>query len=589
MRWGEGEAVQQDLERDHGSMVVLRTRARFHLLYRLAGRLLQVAAVEGGAHTSGRWQLLLVGFVALDIGLWALLREPTRFLLKTRMVLDAIDIATWSLAPYPNGIAYDAAVVVGFPLAMEAGFRLEWLGLVVPAFGLGVTALVRVVAGQPILPISFVWLVIAVASGVALRRHDGRLRNQVREEWERHRSAEEALAFVGGQNAVAMGANSTVDVLAGVLPVIGGRPARGSALWELADAWKARLGAATTSRAVYLGMAVQQWAAAHNQHPDLSTQVLVSVAIGDGTMLLTGTQATALDELLNGLDLRGAVPIRLGDHQAAGRPPGGPVRILVGSHSIDVPADPKRSPRICDPAPLAFVLGAILIARGVLSIGEQVPWLPTAASVVLALIAARWAHLRLLRLGTAARSEILLAVIGVGAIQIGLGSLTMKHFFDSAGGPLYPGFGSLIVLALVGGTYFPVVSRRDRWLVLAGAFLLVALNWFLHQAPEPLSGFLLTLPVPVALYLTGMRFGVELDRAEALYAAEFRAGDTQAMDEAFERGQESVVQLVRMALADARVQLSGRRTEMEPTVSAFADRRLEEVDQRLKTMTPAGE
>lgn len=569
---------------DHGYWAILGSRARLHLVYRLAARLLQVVAADGGAYHSGRWQLLLVGFVGVDIGLWALLRNPRRFWLKSRVLIDAIDIATWSLAPYPPGMAYDTAVFVGFPLAMEAGFRLQWLGLVVPGVTLGVTSAVRLAAGRPVLPFVFLWLVLAVVTGMLLRRYDARLRRQVHDDWARQRAAEDERAYLGGQHAVAMGASSTVDALEAVVPVLG-PPQAGSALFELANAWKARLGTAASRRAVYLGMALQQWAAGHNQHPDLSSHVRLTLPEGEGTLLLTGSQPRALQRLLTAADLRGEVKICLDDSRLAQRPPGGPVRLRVGSGVVDVPADRRRSPSPCDPAPLAFVLAAIAMARGVLAIGEHVPVLPTALCIAAAIGAARWSHRRLRRLGLAARPGIVWMAVGLGALHITLASLTMQHFFNPAGMTNYPGMGSFLMLALIGGMYFHSATRLVRFVTLAGAVLLAGLSWFAHQAPQHWLHLLVTLLFPLSLFVTGLRLGRELDAAEREYDRELRAGDEAAAAHAFEDGRRSVVGLAVRAYDEAQAQLTSIAGKMDPADFDVVTSRLKEVDRRLRILT----
>jgi hypothetical protein len=100
---------------------VLEERASFHLLYRLTARVVILVAADGAAYSDHRWQLFAVASMVIDVALWLVLRRTDRFLLGPRLVLDALDLAAWSLGPSPR---YDASVLVGLPLACEAGIRL---------------------------------------------------------------------------------------------------------------------------------------------------------------------------------------------------------------------------------------------------------------------------------------------------------------------------------------------------------------------------------------------------------------------------------------------------------------------------------
>ena len=78
-----------------------------------------------------------------------------------------------------------------------------------------------------------------------------------------------------------------------------------------------------------------------------------------------------------------------------------------------------------------------------------------------------------------------------------------------------------------------------------------------------------------------------LARATERHLAETVAEDEQARQAAFLEGQESVLTLVRLARDDARAQLAAVAPRLEPSLSSLVSARLEEVDRRLLSLTPA--
>ncbi len=159
-------------------------------------------------------------------------------------------------------------------------------------------------------------------------------------------------AYLGGQNRVAMGASSAVDVIEGLVPVLG-RPEGGSALWRLAGGWKSRLSASTAQEVTYLHVALLDWERAHNRHLDLSGLVRVHLDEGQVTTLLTALQAAQLFTALDGLELRGRVDVRLGGPED-GRLPGSALRIDVGGRPVTVRADRRAAPPPLDPCAVTY-------------------------------------------------------------------------------------------------------------------------------------------------------------------------------------------------------------------------------------------
>lgn len=570
--------------RDYGTEALFAVRARFFLTYRLAIRLLQFAAADGGART-GPWQAALLGFVALDLVQWWFLRNPDRFRLKSRLALDSLDVAVWSFAPYPHGAPYNYAILISIPLALEAGLRSGAAGVVVPAVVIAVTSTARTATGRPLDPQLFLWPVFAVGWGVLLSRYIGRLQRRTEQEWAQRSVAERRRSFLAGQNAVAMGANSVVDVIEGLLPVLGPLE-EGSILWHFADAWKPALFQSTKGEAAYLGLVLAEWAADHNTHPDLSSRVDFRMAEGLGTTLLTGEQETTLRSVLSALPLRGSISVSLAGSMTPSRPPGGPVRLQVGTHLIEVPADRQRPPRPYDPAPAAFAIITLLMLADMITM--PVAPLAAAAGGCMALLAAAWAHVRIGRIGEAAQPAIMRVAVIVAVVYTALASLNLERQINQGGLETYPVVAALDLLALLGGFYWGHLNASSRLMTAAGAAAVLTEGWLLHpHRHRPVDLAVATFAV-LPLLVTTLRLAREINSSSARYAFRLQKVQGRTQQEAFDDGRTSVIDLVRRARDEAQARLTSNQDSLSPQLAAYSRDKLEEVDRRLEKLTPTG-
>ncbi len=294
---------------------MLEIRSTLHLAVRLTMRSIMVIDQSGAASEgAGIWRVALPLFIVLDVLVWLHLRRTDRFGLSWRLPMDATDAAFWTLSPLPASGSSDIALLLVIPLAVEAGVRMGMRGMVVPAAVAVTTTISGMSAGKPVQVIGIVWLAVAVLVGMAVFSYCTHLHERAEADRQRALGAAQRRAFLAGQNQVAMGASSAVDVIEGLVPVLG-RPQPGSALWELAEGWKGQLSASTTHEAKYLQVALLEWTRLHNAHPDLSGLVEMNVDEGHGTTLLSATQAAQLRHALDRLQLGGRVVVKA-------RPPG---------------------------------------------------------------------------------------------------------------------------------------------------------------------------------------------------------------------------------------------------------------------------
>lgn len=567
---------------------MLEIRTTLHLSFRLAVRANQALTRYGGAGSEGAglWRAALPAFVVLDLVVWEVLRRDERFGLRWRLPLDALDAAFWAMSPKPLTGNYDSAVVIATPLAVEAGVRLGWRGLVVAAAVFAAAAAAGTLAGKPIGFVGTAWLVLAVAVGVGFLRYCRRLDDRADRERQRAVAAAKRRAYLAGQNEVAMGASSAVDAIEGLVPVLG-RPRPGSPLWRLADGWKGDLRATTADEASYLQVVVLEWAKGHNRHPDLSGLVEIQVNEGHGTTLLSARQVEQLWRALDERHLHGQVAVRA-DHPEPLHVPGRPLRVAVNGDVVALPADRRHELPPFDPCFPAY-LYVLMIELTTMAPHLGAAPVPVGVSGATTCVAAGvLSHRRAIALGDAARRD-LLVLAAFTAVVLTLLSGFFRSPLSIEGDPL-AGFGpGLLLLSFFGGFYGALLGRR-QWAVLAAMAAVVALGiWVFPDRSAVTPRFLLAAVIyNTWSYLPLRHLARAFAQVGAQHLAVLQAVDEGAEQAAFLEGRDSVVGLVRQARADASGQLEAMRAGLDPPLADLATRRLEEVERRLGTMAPAG-
>lgn len=565
---------------------LLDMRSTLHLALRLGVRLTQVLIASGGASEhAGLWRAALPLFVVLDVAIWLHLRRTDSFGVAWRLPLDAVDAAFWAMSPLPASGNYDWSILIAIPLGIEAGVRMEWRGLVVPAVVFVSTSLAVTLVGKPIRIMGTWWIAVGVVMGVAFL-HYCRLLDR-RAEAQRHRAqaAGRRRAYLAGQNQVAMGASSAVDVIEGLVPVLG-RPEPGSALWRLADGWKSQLSASTAQEATYLKVALLEWERGHNRHPDLSGLVEVHIDEGQGTTLLSAAQARQLAAALDRLDLRGPVTVRISDIDP-GRLPGQPLTVDVGGREVTVPADARAGPPTIDPCAVTYLYMAVFFSVGMFPDLGGLPAPAVAAGVTTCAVIGVVSHRRIVRRGETAQLGVFsLAVVAATVLTL-LGAFAGSPV-SADGEPIF-GFGpGLLLLAFLGGFYWRSLAGW-RWLFPAAVAGNVALGLLLFGAPSSISVRALAASVLWSFfpYFPCRHLATALTRARARHAVSVHTRDEGAEQLAFLEGRESVVGLVRQAHDDAIRRLRELTPRIDAGLAQFAAGRLEEVERRLRTTPPA--
>lgn len=326
-----------------------------------------------------------------------------------------------------------------------------------PAANVAAAAVVRARAGRRLRLSAFAWQVLGVAGGMALAYYEQRRwqAESLRHDQELQARAHEA--YLMGQNEVAMGADSVVDLLSRTGPLLEGRDGPTGMAAELA-AWKATLAATTSRHAAYLGTALAEWQVRANRHPDLSADVSMELAEGQGTAVLSGAQVAVLSSALDALGLRGRH--RLVVEDAGG--PGRDRRLRLGDHVLVLPADPATRALAFDPGPAlltvaaAWYLSALSPTLEAVPLGAGLP--PGLCCVLLAL----WADRSIRQNGAAARPSVLAATLAVSALHTALVTPTMAHPVTDQGLARFPTTAVLPPVLILGRLYWADLTAAQR-------------------------------------------------------------------------------------------------------------------------------
>ena len=562
---------------------MLEIRSTLHLAVRLAMRSVMLIDHSGAASEgTGAWRAALPVFIVLDVVVWLALRRSDRFGLAWRLPLDAADAAFWVMSPEPASGTSDFALFLVIPLAVEAGVRMGLRGMVVPGAVLVSTTAGAGVVGKPVQVMGVVWLAVAVLVGMAFFNYCTHLHERAESQRQRAVGAARRRAFLAGQNHVAMGASSAVDVIEGLVPVIG-RPQPGSALWQLAEGWKGELSASTTQEAKYLQVALLEWARAHNAHPDLSGLVELHIDEGHGTALLSAGQVEPLRRTLDGLRLRNSVTVKV--TTSTERLPGEELALDVNGTAVVVPADGRAAPPPLDLAAVPYFYIAILIASWLLPGGGSVPMPSVAVGLAACAAGGLITHRLTGARVTKARRGLLLAVAVTTVATLVHSTATQPITAD--GNPNLGYNVGILLLAFTAGFYW---DSLGSWRPLAPAALagVTVLAVILFPVPSAVDARSVLGAVVGSLYpfLPCVHLTSALGRVSAQHARSTQDEDEEAVRAAFPDGRESVVGLVRQARLDALAQLERLGPELDDRLGALAALRLEEVDRRLRTLDP---
>jgi hypothetical protein len=532
---------------------------RMLLGFKLTTRLFEaLVALQAGWDHGWPLALAALGCAVLDYLLAPVLSGPGRRIVP-RLLLDTIDVTFWSFALPGAG---DVAVVAASPGITEAGLWYGARGLVAPVLIGGAATAAQAADGRFTL-LTLLWPVFATIAGRLIR---GYLLSRWRDEarvMRHHVEAAVSQAELAGQNSVAMGADSVVDLLVRTAPLI--------AQYEPAptpgpfSGWKATLAEACGRQSTYLGVALMRWQRLYNaRSPDLSMDVELRITAGAGTLLLSPAQARGLEARLDTMGLHGTVTVdapRLG-------PPGQQQEVVVGDRSLVVPADPRPGGWPITAAPIAFVGGALVVLCQSVPQWEAVPLWLTAPLAGLNLLAAWWSHRNAQRDPRELADRVIPLALFLGALDGVVTSLAMRTGSDRL--PFEFFLHWLLPLVYVHGRDL----RRNRLpfvaLGLAAALVAGAVAMPPFAAADAVIG--LFWFAPPLLTIMGLRDVLDRDVAD-MYAQRGRVHD-EAVREGFRRGRLLVVDLT----TDAVDELRGRYDALGKAVPRHMG---EEIERRL--------
>ena len=553
-------------------------RAATHVIWRLGSRVHQVLSTRGAAHTPAWRAAAAAGALTDLLGAWYLSKSE-EFHLVPRLVLDAADLALWCLAAGDDPDSTSDAVIPAVALAAEAGARLGFGGLVVPATQAVVAWAVRRARGHDPRVWQLGWQIMGVAGGAGLSVSAFRRREAVRAEHERDLEARVQAAELAGAHQLATWADPVADLLlrARALVDLGGATPRPTGL---VGAWKAALADATRARSAFLGDTLATWQVVHNLHPDLRTAVRLELESDAGTVLLSPAQADELRDRLDQQGLHGSVAVALADPVEARRP-GGRRDLVVGGALVSIgPAVGERS-WIYDAVPTAFVMSTLWLLPPLSQTREGVRLPAVIAPIVGTAAVTAWAVVQAERQGLVPRRPAVVAS-GLATLAYTVGSSLGARSPHSPDGASR--FGWMLALQgylLVTEHAAPELSGRDRTLARLGAGGLVAIGWTLAPAPRSMRSLLSEVVWPVGIGLWAGSTARSIARDAARTAEQVGRRDAEAVTGALEQGRERVRQYLSAELSSSLVALASRESELDADIREEAARRLAEVGLRL--------
>lgn len=559
---------------------LLSQRARVSTSFRLTTRLFAATSGLVTGRRSGIQGAAAAVSAIGDIGLGRLLDRDHRFHFGARLAIDAIDTALWSLA-YPDG--YDAAVLNGVPLAVEAGIRLDLLRAVaVPVVSAATTLAVRKLRRRPFQLAPFWWQVAGLGAGVGIGAYNTRRLRDIEARSAQEMQAAEQSAWLAGQNDVAMGANSIIDDLCHAShPLRVSSTTDGSAsIGAILAEWKASLAATTADKAIYLKTALQQWQNQNNQHPDLAALVQFDLREGDGTLVLNGAHAAELTAELNLIQPVGRVKVVLVGGPS-GRDSDTPIRLIVGDVEIILQTRGAHRLRPLDPGPGTLLMTAVWFASAALHGGGEVPIRRVLPQAIAAVAAAGWATWRVGQVGDAAHPEVLTAQAGLATFHTLTASRALRVPFANEGIRRFPATDGLYGLLILTSTYWDGLTADQRRLLIGAVTGVSLLGLLITPRPRSHLHWCVEMAWPLLAFMSTRGFRAALAEDAEVLRTHLDTLTSERTVAAYRKGRTDVLELVQKGRDSLRQRLTATE-HVDPDVHTVVAHRIVQIDHRLE-------
>lgn len=543
--------------------------ARIAVTYRCLARGLQLA--ENRREQKSGWRSVALGAAAAgDLLLWRALRKDA-LPLSARVGIDLADLALWA---GPGGAELVTALTPHVALDVETGVAGGVRGFLFPLAAAAVANGVRVAYGRTPDFAQNVPHAGAVIGGITLRRGEVTRMARAHAVHADELTAKAVRAFLAGQQDIAMGASSIIDQLKPVAMLLGSDSA-GSTLNQVRAGWKDSLAEQARQHAVFLDSAVRMWRDLHNDHPDLAGYVdIVDIAEGDGTVLLTGRQASQLADLLERRGLSGSLRFEMSPKAGARSVrPGRAFDILVNNDVITVPSDPSAPVDRFNPAPPALLFGAwaaLMPTRH----GEGDLPMPLALACAAAYLAAAVAFFG--KPPEEAARRALWTGLALSGFQGAVCALGCTSDRNDGNRQLFSGTFGIAPAGLLLAASRRHLTRRDELGALGAFGAIAALAFALADAPRSKADFAIALAHPLAAMIGMDVYAQAAGRQTDALSAELRVEDDRVETESFENGRLHVLQLAVAALEEAEQSFS-ERTDLDADVRDSVAARLESI------------
>ncbi len=515
-------------------------------------------------------------FLLSDLFVLRKLNDDARLRLGLRLAIDAAEIAISVLTAVRDD--YDESAIPLFPgcaLAVEAGGRLGWKGLVVPLVNGAAAAGARKVRKWPDRSGLIGWQVAGCVGGIALAAYGRRRRAGELELHRRQRAARIQRAEMEGRADIAATSDAVLDAVQRATVLV--HLATGDSSSNVAGQWKEELAQQIRQEYAFLGDVITSYQAQANTVPDLRSLVRFNVNDAAGSLLLSREQATILHTELARIAPTGSVMVTARSDRDG-------TEVFVDDQVIHLLVPVRDLKLTFDPIPGGFAWMAVWLAVANGKTRENVPAWASFGPSLLALGAMLSAHYEGARSedGKCSRDRAVTMASALALASTVVQTKTMRNKFGAGGTSRFPFTLPQRGLGLVGMLAWRELSKKGRGLAIGAGLGNIVLGWMLSAKPRSRREGFADLIWPTQAVLLAGTLAKEIDDDAAISAKRIREQDEATFEQARHNGRRQAQEFAQRCLDEAVKTLETNQKRLTDELRVECENRLLVCTDRLR-------